>query len=201
MSTGDRGSAARRAAALLLGLVALLSACTASRDADAGETTAAAATWSAPLQACPEQPDTPAHGAETLPAVSLPCPGGGTLDLGRAPGVPTVVNLWASWCAPCREELPLVQDLVDLAGGRVSVVGVVSKDGVPQADSFAADAGVTFPSAYDRDGALMDGLGVNVLPFTYLLDADGALVHTKVGPVASVDELRALVAEHLGVQL
>jgi thiol-disulfide isomerase/thioredoxin len=182
-------------------VVALLSACTASGAADAGEAPAAPPTWSAPLQACPEQPDTPARGAQTLPALSLPCPGGGTLDLARAPGVPTVVNLWASWCAPCREELPLVQDLADLAGDRVSVVGVVSKDGVPQADSFATDAGITFPSAYDRDGALMDGLGVNVLPFTYLLDADGALVHTQVGPVTSVDELRALVAEHLGVQL
>ncbi|SNS93705.1 Thiol-disulfide isomerase or thioredoxin [Geodermatophilus saharensis] len=201
MSTGIRGSGGRRVAATLLGLAALLSACTASRDADAEEPPPAPATWSAPLQACREQPDTPARGAETLPAVSLPCPGGGTLDLGRAPGVPTVVNLWASWCAPCREELPLVQELADLAGGRVSVVGVVSKDGVPQADAFATDSGVTFPSAYDRDGALMDGLGVNVLPFTYLLDADGALVHTKVGPVASLDELRALVAEHLGVQL
>jgi hypothetical protein len=47
----------------------------------------------------------------------------------------------------------------------------------------------------------MDELGVNVLPFTYFLDADGALVHTEVGPVTSVDELRALVAEHLGVRL
>ena len=195
-------SGRRRAAALALGVTALLPACTASGDEGDGATTAApTTTWSAPLQACPEQPDRPAEGAVTLPPVDLPCPGGGSLDLGRAPGVPTVVNLWASWCAPCREELPLVQDLADVATGRVHVVGVVSKDGVPQADSFATDAGVTFPSAYDRDGELMDQLGVNVLPFTYFVDADGALVHTEVGPVASVDELRALVAEHLGVQL
>ncbi|MGY1608259.1 MULTISPECIES: TlpA family protein disulfide reductase [unclassified Geodermatophilus] len=201
MSAGSRGSAARRAAAFLLGLAATLSACTAAEDADAGQPPAVSPTWSAPLQACAEQPDAPARGAATLPAVELPCPGGGTLDLGRAPGVPTVVNLWASWCTPCREELPLVQDLADTAAGRVAVVGVISKDGVPQADSFATDAGVTFPSAFDGDGALMDALGLNVLPFTYFVDADGALVHTKVGPVASVDELRTLVAEHLGVQL
>ncbi len=196
MSTGNRGSAA------LLGLGLLLSACTSSgADDGAGTPSAAPTTFSAPLQACAEQPDRPASGAETLPAVSLPCPGGGTLDLGRAPGVPTVVNLWASWCGPCREELPLVQEFADVAAGRVGVVGVISKDGVPQADSFATDAGVTFPSAYDRDGRLMDELGINVLPFTYLVDADGALVSTKVGPIGSVDELRALVAEHLGVQL
>ncbi len=192
----------RRAAALLLGLGLLTSACTGAEDADAGEATAApTTTWSAPLQACPDQPDAAAAGPETLPPVALPCPGGGELDLGRAPGVPTVVNLWASWCPPCREELPLVQELADAAAGRVGVLGVVSKDGVPQADSFAVDSGVIFPTAYDRDGQLMDGLGINVLPFTYFLDAGGALVHTQVGPVTSLEEFRGLVAEHLGVQL
>ena len=195
MSTGNRGSAA------LLGLRLLLWACTSSEADDGSTPTAARTTFSAPLQACTEQPDRPASGAETLPEVSQACPGGGTLDLGRAPGAPTVVNLWASWCTPCRDELPLVQEFADVAAGRVGVVGVISKDGVPQADSFATDAGVTFPSAYDRDGRLMDELGVNVLPFTYLVDADGALVFTKVGSIASVDELRALVAEHLGVRL
>jgi hypothetical protein len=47
----------------------------------------------------------------------------------------------------------------------------------------------------------MTELGVNALPYTYFLDADGGVAYTKVGPVTSVDELRALVAEHLGVQL
>ena len=153
------------------------------------------------LQACPEQPEAAASGAEVMPALSFDCPGGGTLDLSRAPGVPTVVNLWGSWCAPCREELPLFQELVASAGEQVRVLGVISKDGLPQAESFAADAGVTFPSALDGDGELMAGLGINVLPHTYFLDADGGLAYTQVGPVTSVEELRGLVAEHLGVQL
>jgi thiol-disulfide isomerase/thioredoxin len=153
------------------------------------------------LQACPEQPEAAASGAEVMPALSFDCPGGGTLDLSRAPGVPTVVNLWGSWCAPCREELPLFQELAASAGEQVRVLGVISKDGLPQAESFAADAGVTFPSALDGDGELMAGLGINVLPHTYFLDADGGLAYTQVGPVTSVEELRGLVAEHLGVQL
>ncbi len=179
-------------------LTALLTGCVAgppqAGDADPAPPLAA-------LAACPEQTDEPSADGSALPDVSFDCPGGGELDLARAPGVPTVLNLWGSWCPPCREELPLLQEFADAAGERVRVVGLISKDGVPQADSFAADAGVTFPSAYDRDGRLMDELGVNVLPFTYLVDADGALVFTKVGSIASVDELRALVAEHLGVRL
>jgi len=153
------------------------------------------------LLPCPQQPDTAAAGAELLPPLTFDCLGGGTLDLGRAPGVPTVVNLWASWCGPCREELPVMQQLAAAAGGKVAVVGVVSKDGTEQASSFAADAGATFPGAFDGDGRLMTDLGLNALPYTYFLDADGAIAYTQVGPVQSFDELRHLVAEHLGVQL
>jgi cytochrome c biogenesis protein CcmG, thiol:disulfide interchange protein DsbE len=153
------------------------------------------------LAACPEQAGDPAQGAALMPDLVLPCPGGGELDLGRAPGLPTVVNLWGSWCAPCREELPHFQDLANLAGEQVRVLGVISKDGVPQAESFAADVEIGFPSAFDGEGELMAGLGINVLPHTYFLDAAGGLAYTQVGPVTSVDELRGLVAEHLGVQL
>ncbi|TQN37796.1 thiol-disulfide isomerase/thioredoxin [Blastococcus colisei] len=196
----------------LLGLMALvlLSACTAeptnSGTANSGTTNSEAPSldvegYDTVLEPCPEQPEQAAAGAQTLPPLSFDCVGGGVLDLARAPGVPTLVNLWGSWCPPCRAELPLLQEFADVAGDRVRVVGVISKDGVPQADSFADDAEVTFPGAFDGEGALMAELGINALPFTYFLDADGALVHTEVGDVASVDELRALAAEHLGVQL
>ncbi|MGY1679633.1 TlpA family protein disulfide reductase [Geodermatophilus sp. SYSU D01176] len=191
-------SARSRTAAGALALGLTLTGCT----SDAAEEPDGAAASPDPLAAlapCPEQPDRPAEGAQTLPALELPCPGGGSLDLGRAPGVPTVVNLWASWCGPCREELPLVQGLADAAGGRLAVVGVVSKDGAPQAASFAADAGATFPSAFDGDGELMAQLGLAGLPYTYLLDADGGIAHVQVGPVTDLAELQGLVAEHLGV--
>jgi hypothetical protein len=79
------------------------------------------------------------------------------------------------------------------------VVGVISKDGLPQAESFAADIEVTFPSAFDGQGRLMTDVGINALPYTYFLDAGGALVYTQVGPVASVQQLKALVAAHLKV--
>jgi cytochrome c biogenesis protein CcmG, thiol:disulfide interchange protein DsbE len=187
-----------RAGNALAGIVltALLAGCTADRVNADGPVQAESV-----LQACPDQSAVDARGAQLMPALAFDCPGGGTLDLSRAPGVPTVVNLWGSWCAPCREELPLFQALADSAAEQVRVLGVISKDGLPQAESFAADAGVTFPSALDGEGELMAGLGINVLPHTYFLDADGGLVYTQVGPVTSVEELRGLVTEHLGVQL
>jgi thiol-disulfide isomerase/thioredoxin len=190
-------------AAVAVPLAAVLAGCGSAGAAGTGAGTAGASS-SAPavrnvLQACPVQPDRPATGAATLPRLRFSCPGGGTLDLGRAPGVPTVVNLWGSWCGPCREELPILQQLADVAGDHLHVVGVISKDGLPQAESFAADTEVTFPSAFDGQGRLMTDVGINALPYTYFLDADGALVYTQVGPVASVQQLKALVAAHLKV--
>lgn len=152
------------------------------------------------LEPCPEQADVPAADSD-LPATVFDCFGGGTLDLSRAPGVPTVLNLWASWCGPCREELPLVQQFADTAGDQVRVLGVASLDGATQTASFAEDAEVTFPSAFDGDGEVMAALGINNLPYTLFLAADGSVAHVQVGPVHSLEEFEGLVAEHLGVQL
>jgi cytochrome c biogenesis protein CcmG/thiol:disulfide interchange protein DsbE len=81
------------------------------------------------------------------------------------------------------------------------VVGVISKDGVPQAESFAEDAQVTFPGAFDGPGNLMSRLGLNSLPFTYFVDAGGAVTYRQVGPVSSLQQLEQLVDAHLGVRL
>jgi cytochrome c biogenesis protein CcmG/thiol:disulfide interchange protein DsbE len=189
----------RLVAPVALGL--LLTGCTSTASEDPRPEPAASAPAAPVLEPCPEQAGGPTEPGEALSTLAFDCPGGGTLDLARAPGVPTVVNLWGSWCTPCRDELPVFQEFADAAGDRVRVLGVISKDGVPQAQSFAADAGVTFPSAFDGEGELMADLGLNVLPFTAFLDADGRLVFSKLGPVESADELRGIVAEHLGVQL
>ena len=86
-----------------------------------------------------------------------------------------------------------MQELADTAGDQVRVVGIVSSDGEPQAESFATDAGTTFPSAFDGDGDLMAELGLNGLPYTMFLAADGTLVHSELGPVESTEELQQLV--------
>jgi thiol-disulfide isomerase/thioredoxin len=115
--------------------------------------------------------------------------------------VPTVVDLWGSWCPPCRDELPVLQQFADAAGGRVRVVGVISKDGVPEAESFAEDAGLRFPGAFDGQGQLMTRLGLNALPVTLFVDAAGGVTYRHVGPVGSLPQLEQLVGTHLGVRL
>ncbi|CCH86059.1 Thiol-disulfide isomerase-like thioredoxin [Modestobacter italicus] len=195
-------SRALRAAGALLVLFALLAGCTSAESDEPAPTPASSDLESldADLQPCPEQPDQPAADSD-LPATVFDCFGGGTLDLSRAPGVPTVVNLWASWCGPCREELPLVQQLADAGGERVRVLGVASLDGASQTASFAKDAAISFPSAFDGEGEVMAAIGVNTLPHTIFLAADGSIAYVQVGQVQSLAEFEQLVADHLGVQL
>lgn len=140
-----------------------------------------------------------------LPAITLPCFGGGPeVDLSTLRG-PMVVNLWASWCGPCRDELPLIQSFFEHYGDQVGVLGVDYLD--PQTDAameLVAKSGVAYPLLADPDGDLsaQDPLPVIPgLPYLLFVDADGAVAFIKPGQVDSEQELVDLVEEHLGITL
>jgi cytochrome c biogenesis protein CcmG/thiol:disulfide interchange protein DsbE len=132
-----------------------------------------------------------------LPALTLPCfTGGQEVALGALPG-PAVINMWASWCGPCRDELPVMQGLADRTAGRLHVLGVDVGDSREAAASFGAGRSVTMPTLYDRDRRLLAALGRANLPVTVFVDAGG---RTFVHPLP-VDrpELIELVRAHTGV--
>jgi len=129
-------------------------------------------------------------------AARLPCfADGAQLRLADLRG-PAVVNLWASWCAPCRAELPAFQRYADRAAGRVHVVGVITEDTRRAAGALAEDLGVRFPALVDRGGEVRRGLG-GVLPITLFLDAAGRVRHVHTGPALDDDGLAALARRHL----
>ena len=192
----------RRLLVALVAAAALLSGCTSDTSGTAAPTSdPSVQDVHTALASCPEQTGDTIEAADALPPLTFDCIGGGTLDLSRAPGVPTVINVWGSWCGPCRAELPLVQELAEAAGEKVQVLGVVTTDTITAADSFAADAGVTFPNAFDQQDDLLAEQGLRGAPFTFFVAADGTVTHTESGAVSSYDELRQLVADHLGVDL
>ena len=145
----------------------------------------------------------PADGAVpegALPQVTLPCLGGGAdVDLSTLRG-PMVVNLWAQWCGPCREELPYYQRLHERAGDRVEVLGVDYQDTRPDwALDLLRETGVTFPSVADPGGELRVPLRVRGLPGILFVDEDGRLVHQECAVIESYEQLTGLVEQHLGV--
>lgn len=135
---------------------------------------------------------------DPLPAVTLPCfTGGAPVELADLPG-PAVVNLWASWCPPCRDELPVLQEYADQMDGRVHVVGVVTEDTRAGAAAFATEAGVRFPAVYDRDGQVRAATGAVGLPVTLFVDGNGAVSYLHQGEL-DADALHRYADEHLGV--
>lgn len=132
-----------------------------------------------------------------LPDVALPCLGSGAeVDLGRLRG-PAVVNVWASWCGPCVEELPV---MARFAAGtsKVTVWGVDYEDPGRNAVGSLSQAGVHYPSVVDSHGRLGPA-GVPPLPSTFFVDPSGTVVHHEGVPYSSLSALRADVRRYLGV--
>jgi cytochrome c biogenesis protein CcmG/thiol:disulfide interchange protein DsbE len=112
-----------------------------------------------------------------------------------------VMNLWASWCGPCREELPSFEALSARAGGRLRVLGVASEDGTGQAAAFAGDAGIHFPSVVDETGRLLRAVGRRGLPVTLFVDRAGHVVDVYNGEPLTSADLRRKIRERLGVDV
>nr|WP_281363385.1 TlpA disulfide reductase family protein [Nocardioides perillae] len=120
--------------------------------------------------------------------------------LGAVEGGPVVVNLWASWCTPCREEMPrLEQAAREAADDGVRFVGVATRDAPERSGEFLRSLGVTFPQLSDVSGDLLAELGVPGLPVTVAV-AGGAVVGQHVGP-ASAQDLADLVNEALDAEV
>ncbi len=97
-------------------------------------------------------------------------------------GRPVVVNIWASWCAPCRAEMPLLARAAR-AHADVAVLGVAARDDPDAARQFLDEVGVDYPSVFDASGDILELLGVRGFPTTYFFAADGTLVRTILGGV------------------
>jgi cytochrome c biogenesis protein CcmG, thiol:disulfide interchange protein DsbE len=130
-------------------------------------------------------------GRPDAPAFSLAkLEGGGTLELESFRGQAVVLNFWASWCGPCKDETPLLQRSWRRWEGKgVVFVGVDVKDFRGDARAFVKRFGVTYPNVYDGKGWTVGRYGVTGFPETYFIDARGKVVYRIAGPVASADEL------------
>jgi thiol-disulfide isomerase/thioredoxin len=173
--------------------------------AEPGASAAAPGTWSdegleaarraAGLPACPV--GTAAAPAGPLAGMRVPCLGApGEVEPASAlAGQDALVNVWGSWCAPCRTELPALSEYANRPGA-IPVLGVDERDRPDAALALLADLGVRLPVVADPDGALAAALRVPpALPASYLLRADGTVTMVlPPTPFKTADEVAAAVA-------
>jgi peroxiredoxin len=138
--------------------------------------------------------------ASALLGVTLPDTAGKEQALAQWRGKVLVVNFWATWCAPCREEMPeFVRAQADLGGRGLQFVGIAI-DSPDKVRPFVEEIGLNYPSLIGGYGAmeLSKTLGnrLMALPFTVVVDRRGAIVHTQLGPLRDA-QLRAIVGQLL----
>jgi cytochrome c biogenesis protein CcmG, thiol:disulfide interchange protein DsbE len=117
---------------------------------------------------------------------------GKRVDLASLHGKPAVVNFWASWCAPCKQEAPELKRFSDALDGRATMVGVDWGDSADNARDFIAKAGWRYPVLRDPSQKVGTQYGLNGLPTTFVLDADGRIAETLQGPQTVASLNRAL---------
>ncbi len=167
-SVAPPGTAGRRFVALLLALLAVPGAVRATSAAD-------------PFQALglmrpPRRP--PAY------AFTVPSPGGQPVRLADFRGRVVFVNFWATWCPPCRDEMPGMERLSRRFKDRGLVVLAISvdADGASAVVPFVREQGLTYPIGLDPAMAVAGRYGVRALPSSFLVDRHGHLVGSAVGP-------------------
>lgn len=147
---------------------------------------------------CPEtDPDAVAI-ENGLPSTNLPCLGSGRqVNMAGLPRRPTVLNFWAQWCEPCRQEAPFLRDASRVRED-VAFVGV-NYDDVDQqsAIEFAGLAELKYPHVRDRHKQLA-GLGIPGLPVTIFVRADGTVAGSHPGVLESEEQLLSLMDKYLG---
>lgn len=119
--------------------------------------------------------------------------GAGTLALSDLQGRPVVLNFWASWCAPCRDEAPVLKAAFERYGDEVAFVGVNIRDGQSDALAFEEEYGAAYPDVRDEGRAIERAFGLTGQPETFFIGADGMIVEHVPGPIVDEDVMMRLV--------
>lgn len=120
----------------------------------------------------------------TAPDFTLELRGGDAVTLSALRGAVVVLNLWASWCPPCRSEMPAMQTVYDAYRERglvVLAVNTLFQDGEAAANAFADELGLTFPIAFDRTGEMSDRYRLRAMPTTFFIDRRGVIRGVVLG--------------------
>ncbi len=135
----------------------------------------------------------------SLSGVEIPClDGKSSIHLAQLRG-PLIVNVWGSWCAPCKDEIPILRSFYAKSEGKLNLLGVnVEEAKRADATNFIVQNGMTWPNLTDPDGRTRGFFGMGV-PVTWFIDSKGKVLYKKIGVLRSEEELRNLVSKYLKI--
>jgi cytochrome c biogenesis protein CcmG/thiol:disulfide interchange protein DsbE len=127
--------------------------------------------------------------------------------LDSSPGVniaaikgPAIINVWGSWCKPCKDELQYFTEFYQTMDPQIQLIGVdVEEKRIEDGRMFARTHGIMWPNLYDEDGSTKDYFGMGV-PVTWFIDGEGKVLYKKIGPFTSTEELRTMTFKYFGLR-
>ena len=133
---------------------------------------------------------------DIVPTITLKTPAGDAASVPAAwNGKPTLVNLWATWCAPCLKEMPELQAFADEQGANGTQVAGIALDDADAVATFLRDHAIGYPSLVDAPGPADAGVRLGnpagVLPYSLLVSAEGRILKTRIGPFADKADIAA----------
>lgn len=114
-------------------------------------------------------------------------------DAANGERTPIVLNFWATWCGPCRNEMPALQAAAENYRGHVAIIGVDQMEDKATVQAFVDELGITFPIPMDADGAVGERYNVRGLPTTFFIDRNGVIQQIWTGEMN-----RITLAEGIG---
>lgn len=127
---------------------------------------------------------------------TLPKLEGGELSLSDFRGQYVLVNFWATWCIPCRKEMPYLQAISEKHSDQMVVLGVNMGEDAARVQPFVDEMALTFPILLDPPDALIQAHNVRGLPVSFIVGPDGQIVYRRIGEILP-EEFDVWLAEHL----
>lgn len=137
-------------------------------------------------------------GENAAPDFTVTDAAGNEVKLSDFRGTPVIINFWASWCGPCKSEMPHFQAAYEEYGDEIQFLMVNMStafgDTVADAEAILTDGGYTFPVYYDTNAECAYGYGINGIPVSVFIDFNGNIVSSKTGMISEADLERRILS-------
>lgn len=143
-----------------------------------------------------DRPAAPQVG-QLAPDFTLTSLDGEQITLSELEGKPVVLNFWATWCPPCRVEIPILEAVSQSFEGEAIILGIDVQESPGTVEAFVERFGMTYPVVLDQDGYVTKAYQVRAFPTTYFIDSRGVVTEVFTGPL-NEPLLRTRLIELLG---